>query len=95
MLFLETTIVNMHHTDAFDVKIDRSSIFGNPFYLGTQGDRDAILIKYRTYFLQRIDRDIDFRQQVLGLRNKRLACWCSPKRCHGEVIVEWLNANQE
>lgn len=24
------------------------------------------------------------------LRGKRLACWCRPDRCHGDVLVEWL-----
>ena len=93
-MITETTIVNMHHTSVYDAKIDRTTVFGNPYFVGRDGDREEVLAKYRRYFLQRIENDLAFRTEVLNLRNCILACWCSPQRCHGEVIVEWLNENQ-
>ena len=88
----DTVVVNMKTTKVFDVKIDRTTIFGNPFRLGIDGDRDSVLAKYRDYFYKRVELDKEFRQRVLGLRGRILACWCSPERCHGEVIGEWLNS---
>jgi len=73
-----------------------NGVFGNPFSLHDVNDdkeRDKVIADYKEYFLNRIKVDDNFRQAVLGLRGKRLACFCAPKRCHGDVIVEWLNEN--
>ena len=74
----------------FDTYIGRPSIFGNPFSIGRDGDRDSVIEKYRVYFLERIKRDESFRLSVESLRGKVLACWCRPLACHGDVIVEYL-----
>ena len=89
-LYVETTVVNIHHGATYDERIDRASIFGNPFHLGRDGDRTTVLEKYRTYFLRRVDDDAEFRRRVLELRGKKLGCWCAPKLCHGMIIAEWL-----
>lgn len=33
------------------------------------------------------------RPDLEPLRGKRLACWCHPLPCHGDVIVEWLDSH--
>jgi hypothetical protein len=33
------------------------------------------------------------RPDLEPLRGKRLACWCAPLPCHGDVIVEWLESH--
>lgn len=86
---VDTTVVNMR-TSAYDVAIDRTSPFGNPYFLGSDGDRSTVLQKYREYFYARVERDPEFRQQVLALRGKRLGCWCAPKLCHGMIIAEFI-----
>jgi hypothetical protein len=87
----DTTVVNMRNS-AYDVAIDRTSPFGNPFHLGKDGDRTTVLAKYREYFLERVEKDADFKRKVLALRGLRLGCWCSPLLCHGMIIAEWLEA---
>lgn len=89
MAIVETTVVNMR-TSQYDVAVDRSSPFGNPFHLGKDGGRDEVLAKYRTYFYERVATDEDFKRKVLALRGKRLGCHCAPKLCHGMIIAEWL-----
>jgi hypothetical protein len=37
--------------------------------------------------------DRQFFTRVLDLYGKRLGCFCKPKPCHGDVIVEWLENN--
>lgn len=70
--------------DPFDIYIGRPSKWGNPFRLGADGDRAAVIAKYRTWLLT---------QPVLmaalpELAGKTLGCWCKPASCHGDVLAE-------
>jgi len=89
MALKETTVVNMRNA-SYDVAIDRSSPFGNPFHLGKDGDRAVVLEKYRAYFYKRVEEDEDFKRKVLTLRGRKLGCWCAPLLCHGGIIVEYI-----
>ena len=73
-----------------DVYIGRPSQFQNPFVVGVDGTRAEVLARYKKYFHERISTDEAFRQAIVNLRGKRLACWCKPLPCHGDVIVAWL-----
>ena len=49
---METTVVNLNdyveeQGSGFLVRIDRMTKWGNPFRIGTDGDRDAVIEKYR------------------------------------------------
>ncbi len=72
----------------FDVYVGRPSIWGNPFVIGRDGDREDVITKYRAWLLTQ--------PQLLAklprLRGKILGCWCRPKLCHGDVIAELANA---
>ena len=75
------------------VYIGRPSIYGNPFRLkhpGNDIERAWVLVQYREYFTERIERDAAFRRAVEDLRGLDLGCWCAPRKCHGDVILEWL-----
>lgn len=65
--------------------------FGNPFAMETEADREESVRRYALYFLQRVETDEAFREAVLALRGKALGCFCKPKRCHGDIIAEWLD----
>lgn len=73
------------------VQIDRTTIWGNPFYIGSDGNRDEVLKKFETYLL---GNDVLLRQ-VWTLRGKVLGCHCSPMRCHGEVLARLADASTE
>jgi hypothetical protein len=45
-----TTVVNRKQTQAYDVYIGRPTLFGNPFRVGTDGTRDEVIAKFRTWF---------------------------------------------
>ena len=86
----------------YQIKIDRSSIFGNPFPLKkeNQFERNQVCELYKNYFYNRIDTDITFKNAVynlLEIYNRcgrlELFCWCSPKQCHGDTIKEFLLNN--
>lgn len=66
--------------------------FGNPFRIGPDGTREEVIEKYRAWFKMRIKNDSEFRKRIEELRGKTLGCFCKPLACHGDVIVEYLEA---
>lgn len=112
-----TTLVNLRTCKNADViRIDRRSIFGNPYRIGQfyGQDNGTIVLSpvkqpwapekitrkiaialYKTYFYDRLSWDPEFRIRVMELRGHKLACWCRPLACHGEVIMEFLNNGEE
>ena len=70
------------------VYIGRPSIFGNPFKEGLDGNRKEVIEKYRRY----LALNTSLREQVIKqLKGKDLVCWCSPKPCHGDILIEIAN----
>lgn len=81
----------------YDYKVDRSSILGNPFYMKDESKRNEVCDKYEEYFYNKlIYRDDVIERlkemiEVYKIYNKlRLFCWCFPKRCHAEVIRDFI-----
>jgi hypothetical protein len=83
---MTTTVANIRNGEEFDVYIGRGgdSIWGNPFKIGRDGDRQEVIAKYRTYILRRPD----LLAELPKLKGKRLGCWCAPRLCHGNVLAE-------
>ena len=71
--------------EPYDVYIGRPSIWGNPFVLGKDGDRDEVIRKFRSWLIR--DSGISI-EQISSLRGKTLGCWCHPNSCHGDVLAE-------
>lgn len=80
----EIQVVNKYR-DEFDTYIGRGSIWGNPFVIGLDGDRDEVIRKYEEY-LAANPMLLDRLPELLG---KRLGCFCAPKACHGDVLKRW------
>ena len=75
------------------VYIGRPHVLGNPFPLDDPKDplkRAAVIEEYRAWFLERVENDDAFRAAVQAVRGCDLGCWCAPRACHGDVILEWL-----
>ncbi len=94
----KTTVVHVNQGE-YDVYIGRanrfkglkSSIFANPFKLTDEHKRKDVISKYKAWFYAQIKSDPNFKEELLKLKGKRLACWCKPRACHGDVIAEYLN----
>lgn len=67
---------------------------GNPFRIGADGNREAVIAKFKRYFWGRINRDEEYLKAVLELEDKVVGCWCKPKACHLDVIVDWFKAGK-
>lgn len=79
---MKTKVVNLYK-ERFDVYIGRPSKWGNPFHIKKFG-REECIKKYKKYLLSRKDLIKDLKE----LKGKVLGCYCKPKRCHGDVIIE-------
>lgn len=74
--------------EPYDVYIGRPGPWGNPFILGTDGDRAEVIVKFREWFMQQPN----LIEQLPSLKGKILGCWCAPQTCHGDVLAELANA---
>lgn len=91
---MPTSVVNLR-THRFDVYIGRAGkghdgYFGNPIRLEDEGQRVFVLQQFERYFYDRLDRDPEFKARVRELKGKVLGCFCKPKLCHGDIIVDYL-----
>lgn len=68
------------------IYIGRGSKWGNPFVIGKDGNRDAVCDKH----LQKLKNDIVngnvTLEDLAGLHNQKLVCFCAPLRCHGDTL---------
>ncbi len=67
---------------------------GNPFRSGRDGSRDEVIKKFKRYFWERVNKDVEFRREVEKLEGKVVGCWCKPKSCHLDVVKAWLDAGK-
>ncbi len=95
------TIVNRYKVDISDpdiVYIGRGSIWGNeePMKDRSDEERSRVIECYRHQLWSQIQQGIVTKEMLLGLDGKRLACYCVPKPCHGEIIlkaIEWAKGD--
>jgi hypothetical protein len=68
-----------------DVRIDRGTIWGNPFRMYSEDDRDYVIKLYEEYL--RKNRNLIQELPELAKAN-RIGCVCKPKNCHGDAILK-------
>ena len=73
--------------DKYDVYIGRPSKWGNPFEIGKDGTRKEVIEKYAAWIKTQPNLLADLHE----LRGKNLGCWCSPRACHGDVLMKLAN----
>ncbi len=67
--------------------IGRSTAWGNPWVVGVHGKRREVLEKFDVYLRGHPDPE-GWLGKLVG---KRLVCHCSPKYCHGHLIVKYID----
>ena len=68
------------------VYIGRPSKWGNRFAIGVNGrTRTEAISLYRSWITTDGKHLLN---DLHELKGKNLACWCSPKPCHGDVLLE-------
>lgn len=88
------------------VRVDRRSLFGNPFVVGRDGNAERCVELFRFLMAgkvcltqstpqlqERCYRAVASAQRTGRLRGKNLGCWCRMgKPCHADVLLEIFNA---
>lgn len=70
------------------VYVGRPSVWGNPYRIAGAMSRGLAVYKY----LQLVKRDPEMVARAKErLRGKDLVCWCAPKPCHADVLLEVAN----
>ena len=98
----ETRVVNLYK-ESYDIYIGRpgrgvDGYLGNPIRTGEvcpvcykiHTEKGSTLPCYKVYLGFRVEADESFRTRLLSLKGRVLGCFCKPKACHGDIIVEWL-----
>jgi hypothetical protein len=87
-------VVNKYRA-SFDVYIGRGSVWGNPYShkTGTMAqymakDRDESIALYRKHLFNELQTGVKTKADLIALEGKILGCFCKPKACHGDVIME-------
>lgn len=88
------------------VKVDRTTLFGNPFSVKEYGHDRAVALHYAWLTGKSIGKGLskellERRKAVLDalptLRGKNLACWCplpdhgEPDNCHAALLLKLAN----
>ncbi len=74
------------------IYIGRPSHWGNPYVIGKDGTREEVVEKYHRYASGRfIDHHDTFADDLRELQGRDLVCWCAPKACHGDILLELAN----
>lgn len=90
-------IKNQKRYQGSGVNVGRPSGLGNPFVIGRDGGRDEVIDKYKVWLNEQLNHNCPATRMFVSLfdelcekKELTLICWCSPRRCHAEVIRDLL-----
>lgn len=90
---MAATVVNKYKvcmTDPDIVYIGRGSVWGNPYPMTdhkSHSERVYVIEAYRQHLWNQIRMRKVTKEMLIALDGKRLACYCAPQACHGDVLV--------
>lgn len=93
-----TTVVNKNKED-YDIYIGRGSKWGNPFtHIKNKKTKAEFIVDSRSEAILKYKEWIVNQNELINsleeLRDKKLGCFCKPKQCHGDILVELLEKKQ-
>jgi NAD-dependent dihydropyrimidine dehydrogenase PreA subunit len=68
----------------------KASEFCNPYVENKSEPRNELISKYREYITTKLTDEPSLKDKLLTYKGKRLACWCAPETCHGDVLCELI-----
>jgi len=82
--------------EPYDIYIGRPSEWGNPFSHKENtiarfrvNSLDEALASYENWVYSQPELILKIRKELKG---KILGCWCSPSRCHGDILAHIANS---
>ena len=83
-------VVNINAPDArWDVLVDRTTDFGNPYklHIDLPKNRALVCIRFHAHLQQLIRSGQMPMERLADLANNVLGCHCAPKLCHAHIIA--------
>lgn len=81
------------------ISIARGSILGNPFVMYRESERAEVIAKYKAWLEQQYHNSSAIHKKLHWLADQvhagtpiALECWCAPCACHGDVVIEAIEA---
>lgn len=91
-------VVHVRHA-AYDVLIDRTTQWGNPFTHVKGKTRARWLVATRTEAIEKYEEWIKTQPHLMAalpeLKGKVLGCHCAPFKCHGDVLARLANGDDD
>lgn len=89
----DTKVVNLYK-EQYDIYIGRSgkgksSIWGNPYSAKEHG-HDKCISLFKDYIYKKLVSDKILQEELSKLKGMKLGCFCKPKACHGDVLIEMM-----
>ena len=88
-------VVNLRSA-SYDVLIDRTTKWGNPFtHIKDKKTRAMHVVATRDEAIEKYEEWIHNQPHLMAalfeLEGKVLGCWCAPLKCHGDILVKLAN----
>ena len=83
--------VNRRHS-RYDIYCGRPGPWGNPYRIGPDGDRAAVLQQHRDHIRRRLRAGRLTLEQLAALSGKKLGCHCKPQPCHADYLAQLADA---
>jgi hypothetical protein len=74
-----------------DLYIGRGSPWGNPFRIGRDGDRAAVLLRHERW----LHDQHGLLRRIGELRDRNLVCFRVPLGCHGRLLLRLANGMRD
>lgn len=91
-------VVNVRYA-AYDVLIDRTTKWGNPFTHVKGQTRAKHVVSSRVEAIRQYEEWVKTQPHLMAalpeLKGKVLGCHCAPFRCHGEILVRLANGDDD
>ena len=87
--------------ESYDVYIGRPSKWGNPFSHLEDSKQSKFKVGSRKEAIESFKEWITkgegqyLLEDLHELKGKTLGCWCKPKSCHGDILLELANQKTE
>lgn len=96
---MKVKVVNKKDKGQYDFYVGRPNVLGNPFAMKSEKERDLVCERYSEWLDSQIKANnkkiINELKKIYNHAKEneetKIACWCSPKRCHADKIAEVVN----
>lgn len=95
---IKVSTVRRPIANSTNVKVDRTSVLGNPFFMKNEIMRNEVCDKFEVYFKKKMEeRNNPVHTEMLRLYHiaakgdLTLQCHCAPRRCHADTIKKFLD----